>query len=119
MYDKKILYKSKKKGNEDPPPRNWKCIEGSLPPPGVSMVALPDDSTPMVIFDEDKKAEFDNRNNNEKVADFDDNSSVSTSISRMSTIQHGGPSRINIEKANGKHSKKKSKSKRKSKSKKK
>merc|ERR1712154_369950 len=28
MYDTKILYKSKKKGNDDPPPRGWKCLEG-------------------------------------------------------------------------------------------
>merc|ERR1712176_366317 len=54
VYDSKCLYKSKKKTHDDPPPRNWKCIEGSLPPPGVSKIDLPDDATPMVIIDEDK-----------------------------------------------------------------
>ena len=55
MYDGQCLYKSKGRGHEDPPPRSWRCIEGSLPPPGVSTVDLPEDSRPMVLVDDRKR----------------------------------------------------------------
>ena len=55
MFDGQCLYKSKGRGHDDPPPRSWRCIEGSLPPPGVSTVDLPEDATPMVVVDESKR----------------------------------------------------------------
>ena len=67
-------------GHDDPPPRNWKCIEGSLPPPGVSRVDLPDDSTPMVILDEDAKEQSDL----DDLPSFDKNSDTVSNISGMS-----------------------------------
>merc|ERR1711971_588996 len=89
MYDSKCLYKSKKKGHDDPPPRNWKCIEGSLPPPGVSRVDLPDDSTPMVILDEDVKEQLDDLPSFDKENQSDTVSNMS-GYSRQTTVRHHG-----------------------------
>eukprot|EP01084_Bolivina_argentea_P048020 88509_1 len=86
MYDMKCLYKSKRKGHEDPPPRNWKCIEGCLPPPGVSQVALPDDGTRMVIIEEKKKTATQTIDSDDD--DDDGTSSHLSGASRQTTIKH-------------------------------
>eukprot|EP01083_Nonionella_stella_P190901 706932_1 len=116
MYDSKCLYKSKDKNNDDPPPRRWKCIEGSLPPPGVSQVALPDDSTPMVIIDEEKKIENDNNNRYNNILTDNDSETMSnisgvSGISRQTTIKHNGGQLLDNKTKSSKHIKKKSKSK--------
>ena len=123
MYDSKCLYKSKRKGHDDPPPRNWKCIEGSLPPPGVSQVALPDDSTPMVVFDEEKKMRENQFFAGEEVDDDGTASNIS-GVSRQTTVRHNQRQALQTPKGghnaiNTKHSKSKSKGKKKKSKKKK
>ena len=88
MYDGQCLYKSKGRGHDDPPPRRWRCIEGSLPPPGVSTVDLPEDSRPMVVLDESKRPKvppIDVRSTQSSVALMPSPSTPSTN--RMSTVK--------------------------------
>mmetsp|Transcript_42319 Transcript_42319/g.69771 ORF Transcript_42319/g.69771 Transcript_42319/m.69771 type:complete len:1066 (-) Transcript_42319:132-3329(-) len=90
MYDGKCLYKSKRGGHDDPPPRNWKCIEGSLPPPGVSQVSLPDDNTPMVILEEEADAGGGGDGDASEAADDegdDETTSAVSGWSRQTTVE--------------------------------
>jgi len=101
MYDGQCLYKSKGRGHDDPPPRSWRCIEGSLPPPGVSTVDLPEDSRPMVIIDDSKREHPPTKLSLISIPNGNGSSSVSSTttpltpstpsaVDRMRTVQNVG-----------------------------